>query len=93
MRTRRHEIEWTRKKGDCELSKQEWARLEKERSDNKARDREHYNAGKGMNRGPLLENGRYEWVAVGGGRRGYWSDYHHSYVPKEENVLDQLRRR
>ena len=52
--------------------------MEFARLDNQVRDWEFYNAGKGMNRGPILENGRYEWVALRGGRRGYWSDYHHS---------------
>ena len=67
--------------------------MEIARLDNQVRDREFYDAGKGMNRGPILENGRYEWIALGGGRRGYWSDYHHSYIPKKESLVDELCRR
>ena len=66
--------------------------MEKQRREDQARDREHYDSGRGMNRGPELEDGRYEWLAVGGGRRRYWNKEDQRYEEMREDPLERLRR-
>lgn len=91
-REKRQDIEWAQKKQTWEISEREWQEIKKHHQDTQARDREHYDSGKGMSRGPALANGRYEWIAVGGGRRRFWSDSLDDYVERREPVDRSYRR-
>jgi len=91
-RGNRHEKEWQKQKLQWEISKQEWGELDSHRKETQARDREYYGVGNGMNRGPPLSNGKYEWIVVGGRRRRFWSDSEDDYVERREPV-DRLYRR
>lgn len=68
------------KERQLQISDRELLAMERQLQENKASDRAHYESGNGMNRGPMLRNGRYEWIAVGGGRRRYWSEKYQEYV-------------
>jgi len=91
-REKRQDIEWAQKKQTWEISEKEWREMNSLRHDAQARDREHYGAGKGVSRGPALSNGKYEWIAVGGGRRRFWSDSEDDYVERREPVERSYRR-
>ena len=92
-REKRADIEWSRQINQWELSQKEFKAMEDERKMNQARDKEYYESGGGMNHGPKLPNGEYEWIAVGGGRRRFWSENAQEYVERRGEPSDRQRRR
>lgn len=72
--------EWDHKKDQYEISKERMKQMEEEQLREQKLDREYDAAGNGMRKGPMLSNGKYEWIARGGGRKMYWDDRRNDYV-------------
>ena len=80
-------------KDSWEISNSEWAAMQREQLQKPNQDRDFYEANKVMNRGPLLPNGKYEWLSFGGGYRRVWSDKAGDYVDPPRTLLIEPRRR
>ena len=78
-------------KDSWEISNSEWAAMQREQLQKRNQDRDFYEANKVMNRGPLLPNGKYEWLSFGGGYRRVWSDKAGGYVDPPRNLLIEPR--